>query len=131
MAKYATIADGEVYKIRNLTDEQIAAIPDHKKSVILPVVEEARPAFDSTTHHAPNQSKTIEATRYLIAWSKPVAKTQQEMDDEAEAKKEGTLDSYDELSDSISLRNENRLLALEGKPPVTEAEFRAIKKAML
>ena len=133
MARYAMIVEGEVYRIKELTDEQAAGIPAHKAKNIIPYITVSRPAFDSATHHAPVKQADVitPGTNVSQSWADPVAKTRQEIDNEADAKKENTLDSYDELSDSISLRNENRLLALEGKPRVTEAEFRAIKKAML
>ena len=92
MTKYAHVKDGAVYRIRDLTAEQIADIPAHKAGYILPYIEVARPVYDPATHHAPvRQPDVIGASDVTQVWTAPVAKTQQELDDAATAAQDSAL----------------------------------------
>ena len=81
MTKYAHVKDGAVYRIKDLTAEQIADIPAHKAVYILPYIEVARPVYDPATHHAPvRQPDVIGASDVTQVWDAPVAKTAGEID---------------------------------------------------
>ncbi len=127
MTKYAHIKDGKVWRIKDLTAEQVAKIPDHKKGYILPVVDEPRPAFDPATHHGPVGYQVITATEVTNTWAAPVAKTPDEID----ADKEHMIDRTDQLQFKVLFKHENRIRVLEGKAKITVAQFRTALKAML
>lgn len=128
MTKFAHIKDGAIYRIINLTDDEVAAIPPHKAAYLLPYVEVARPTYDTATHHAPVRlSDDIQPTLVTQAWAGAVAKTQEELDAESEAK----IDRVDMLAFKVLLNHENRARALEGKQAVTANQFRSALKAML
>jgi len=96
MAKYATIVDGAVYRIRDLTPEQVADIPAHKAANILPYTQEDRPAYDSATHHPPVKlDRVISVDSVVDGWAAPVAKTAQEISDEKDAKDTAAVDRID------------------------------------
>jgi len=81
MTKYAQVKDGAVYRVRDLTAEQIADIPAHKAAYILPYIEVARPVYDPATHHAPvRQPDAIGVSDVTQVWDAPVAKTAGEID---------------------------------------------------
>jgi len=87
MARYAHVKDGTVYRIKDLTVEQIAAIPSHKAHYILPYINVAQPAYDPTTHYAPARLPDVIGVNDVTqAWAAPVAKTAQEISDEKLAK---------------------------------------------
>ena len=95
MAKYATIVDGAIYKIQELTPEQIADIPPHKASYILPVISET---VDNSTPDAETVSelttnKEIQADRvYSLRTIRD--KTAQEI----QAEIDGIVDQWDNSS---------------------------------
>ena len=128
MAKYAHIKDGAIYRIIDLTDDEVADIPPHKAVYLLPYIAVARPAFDAATHHAPvRQSDEIKADQVTQAWAAAVAKTAEDLDGE----KERALDRYDRLSFFVNFDQESRLRVLEAKPAITQAQYRAALKARL
>ena len=102
MTKYAHVKDGAVYRIKDLTAEQIADIPAEKATYILPYIEVARPLFDTATHHpSVRQPDAISASNVTQVWTAPVAKTAGELDDEKTSK-----------ATNIARRNEIRLVKL-------------------
>ncbi len=125
--KYAHIKDGAIYRIRDLTAEQVAEIPDHKKGYIIPVIDEPQPAFEPKTHHAPVRNQTITATEVTNGWNAPAAKTLGEID----ADKEAQLPAEDRNQFKVLFRHENRIRKLEGKAAITVKQFRTALKAML
>ena len=128
MTKYAHIKDGAVYRIIDLTDDEIAAIPAHKAAYLLPYVTVARPAYDAATHHPPVRlPDEIQPTLVTQAWAAPVAKTTEGLD----AEKDATINRFDVLGFRVMFNHENRVRALEGKAAITANQFRAALKAML
>ena len=128
MTKYAHIKDGAVYRIVDLTAEQIADIPPHKAAYLLPYIEVARPVFGAATHHAPVRlPDDIQVDQVVQVWAAAVAKTAQELD----ADKDRVLDRYDILTFKVLFNHENRIRALEGQSARTAAQFRAALKALL
>ncbi len=96
--------DGKVFRRYDLTAEQVADIPNHKKGYLLLEVKDPRPNYDPITHHHPIKSEGPDPvdnpTRYLHSWSVPVAKTSQEIADSENAEKENTLNAYDAVDGS-------------------------------
>ena|SRR3990167_7780047 len=128
MTKFAHVKNGVVYRIIDLTDDEVADIPPHKTTYILPYIAVARPAFDPVTHHAPVRlSDVIGQTEVTQAWADPVAKTAEELDGE----KERTLDRYDRLSFLVNFDQESRLRVLEARPAITPTQYRNALKARL
>lgn len=54
-----------------------------------------RPSYNDTTHHAPVSSESIQPTQVLQVWTTPIAKTQQELDDEVTAAQDSALSRTD------------------------------------
>lgn len=128
MTKYAHIKDGSIYRIIDLTDDEVAAIPAHKTAYLLPYIAVARPAYDSATHRAPVRlPDEIQPTLVTQAWADPVAKTAEELN----AEKDAAIDRFDVLAFKVLFDHENRTRALESKAPITQAQFRAALKARL
>ena len=128
MTKYAHIKDGAVYRIFDLTDDEIAAIPAHKAAYLLPYVTVARPAYDAATHHPPVRlPDEIQPTLVTQAWAAPVAKTTEGLD----AEKDATINRFDTLAFKVLFNHENRIRTLAGQAQVTAAQFKSALKAML
>jgi len=128
MTKFAHVKNGVVYRIIDLTDDEVADIPPHKAAYLLPYIAVAQPAFDPVTHHAPvRQPDLIEVTQVSQVWAAAVAKTAEELDGE----KERTLDRYDRLSFLVNFDQESRLRVLEARPAITPTQYRNALKARL
>jgi hypothetical protein len=129
MMRYARIENSAIVEVRSFDREPD---PNPAKGLdwrLYPIVP--RPSFDSATHHAPVESTGIQPTEVVTSWVAPVAKTQGELDAETDAQKENTLDRFDLLNLKVAFNHENRIRALEGEQPVTQARFRTAMKAML
>ncbi len=138
MAKYATIVDGAVYRIRDLTPEQVADIPAHKAANILPYTQEDRPAYDSATHHPPVKlDRVISVDSVVDGWAAPVAKTAQEISDEKDAKDTAAVDridrasSFDKALGMVLFEVVNKVRVLEGDAPITAVQFKSYLKGKL
>ena len=131
MTKYAHVKDGAVFKLFDLTAEEIALIPSHKQSYILPYITVSQPAYDSATHYAPVKLPDIIGSSDVSqAWAKAVAKTAGELD----AEKEAVLDRSSNDPFIQALFDEINALRSVVVPPLdilSEAEFRASAKAKL
>lgn len=97
----------------------------------LPYVNVQRPTYDSTTHHAPVKlTDAITATEVTQAWAAPVAKTQSEIDAEALAQQNSTMDQLDQASSidkalgAAIFELVNDVRVLKGDAPITAAQFK-------
>ena len=85
---------------------------------------------DHATHTREGPVITVEADKVTKVWTVN-AKTEQELDAELAARKENRIPRSSSVEFKAMLDIENRTLALEGKPAVTELEYRETLKAML
>ena len=151
MTKYAHVKDGSVFKLFDLTAEEIALIPSHKQSYILPYITVSAPSFDPDTHHAPVRlSDDIQANQVIQVWAAPVAKTAGEIDAEKTAEATNIALSREAkiikllMTGQFFLINEIRALqsksvidvdqyfaALDGLPTMSDDKFRDRIKSLL
>lgn len=133
MAKYAHVKDGAVLRIKELTAEEIALIPAHKQSYILPYIEVARPGFDSTTHYAPvRQPDDIQASQVVQMWAGAVAKTAGELDAEKDViAGRMDVDPYLRAFALVMLDEINTLRALHSRPARTISQLKDAVKSKL
>lgn len=95
------------------------------------------PTYNPSTHHAPVPIETIQGTRVVESWEDPVAKTQEEIDAELEASKEGQLSKLDVANSADKALAKaifillNDVRALKGQQPVTAQQFRTWLKAQM
>ena len=93
-------------------------------------IETTKPVLDPVTQIM--ESPVITILPYKVTEVFTVrAKTVQEIAAEQDAIKEEALDKFDLVALKIVFNHENRIRALEGKPAVTLAQFRAALKALL
>lgn len=103
-----------------------AEIPEQKKSWWRPVVAIGNDDYDKATHVKTGPVTTIEESRVVDTWTiRP--KTAEEID----AEKDFRISGIDKLQFAIHFDAENRLRALEGKQPITAAQYRNALKARL
>ena len=138
MARYATIRDGEVYRIRDLTPEQVADIPAHKAAFILPYTKEPRPTYDSETHKPPVRlPRVINADSVVDGWAAPVAYTAQELADRKEAADTEAVDrlqvasSVEKALGAVLFEVVNDVRTLKGQGTITVQQFRDYVKGKL
>lgn len=133
MTKYAHVKDGSVLKIIDLTAEEIAAIPAHKASYILPYIAVSAPDFDPATHYAPVRLSDIIGESFVTqTWAAPFAKTAEEID----ADKDMVVDTMDVdpflRAFALAVLDEfNVLRDLHSLPPRTAAQLKATVKSKL
>lgn len=112
--RYARIVDSAIAQIRRF---DMPPDPDPVKGLDwLPYPDVPAPSYDASTHHAPVASDDIQAKVVVRTWSAPVAKTQPELDAEADATKERQLDGAAALKVVFRalLNHENRIRACCG-----------------
>lgn len=126
MARYAHIKDGAIYKYLELTDAEVAEIPPHKQTYIVPVQENSRPPWNPDTHKAPVRTESINPTEVILGWTPPTPLTPQEID----ARKEQKIPNTQQPIFHLLFNQENRIRVLEGLSPYTEAEFREYFKGL-
>lgn len=104
----------------------------------LEVINSPRPDFDDLTHHKPVRLAPVRTdTTATYGWAAPVAKTQQEMDDEAAADMDrefNTLTRNAPVTEALFRgwhRLNNRVRALEGKNAWTLAQTKAYLKGLV
>ena len=135
MAKYATISDGAVYKIRDLTAEQIADIPAHKAAFVLPYFKDPLPAYDNATHHRPVMlDRVIAVDEVRDGWADPVAKTQQEIDVETVATQDEALCECDRDNSLMKAMALVQLDIINGNAPagpLTGAQYKALLRSKM
>ena len=68
------------------------ALDESGNPIWRPYVKEVRPAFDPATHKPPQPQRVIASAQVTDTWTTPVAKTQTELDTEAIADKDATVD---------------------------------------
>lgn len=133
MTKYAHVKDGAVLRIKDLTAEEIAAIPAHKASYILPYITVPQPVHDSVIEYAAiRQSDIITATEVTQAWQTPILKTAGELD----ADKNAIADTMDVdpflRAFALAVLDEFNLLRdLHSLAPRTAAQLKAAVKGKL
>ena len=96
----------------------------------LPIEITDHDVADHATHLKEGPVITVEADKVTKVWTVN-AKTEQELDAELAARKENRIPRSSSVEFKAMLDIENRTLALEGKPAVTELEYRETLKAML
>jgi hypothetical protein len=124
MTEYAIVDDGVIVEYKNLDapPEKLEGKPYRK---VLPV-EVTDPQYDSATQVKEGPTVTVLADKVTRVWTVR-SKAVQELDDEKTAQATG----YNGVAFKIALNHENRLRTLEGKAPVTAAQFRTAIKALL
>ena len=135
MARYVLVEDGtdailqEVdgdKKFRSGTPPDLPQKPF--RWLPLEITKPDRP--DSATHTREGPVITVEADKVTKVWTiRPRPK--KEIDAELAAAKESRIPRSYSIEFKAMLDIENRTLALEGKPAVTELEYRETLKAML
>jgi hypothetical protein len=130
MAKYATIIDGEIYRIRDYTPEQIRDIPKHKRKLIVQYVEVPSPPYDNKTHNPPKKlPDVISDNRVLQAWSVPEKKTLAEINAIKQAEQSRLLDQIDpkrkDIAGVLSLVIFDIINGKAPKGPMTLNQFKA------
>lgn len=109
---------------RRLID--VATIPPNKAAWWRPVVIVGDDAYDPATHVKTGPVTTIEKDRVVDTWTVR-AKTAGEIDGE----KDQAISRIDALQFAVHLDAENRIRVLEGKAPITAAQYRNALKARL
>lgn len=124
--RYALInPEGQIDRTLETPDDQtkIATKPGWRW---VPYPRVDAPAYDPETQALIGPIATVEAKRVVESWTvKPLTA------DEVEARKVQRATGIDKLLFEIAFNHENRLRALEGKQPITRAQFQAAIKALI
>lgn len=124
MPKFALLKNGVFVEVRE-HKRQPENIP-HKNVVWLPFRRTDKPVIDHATEVMTGPTITINATEVVESHDKR-AKTAEELDTE----KVNYVNNTDKLQFLVSFDMENRVRALERKPTITAAQYRAALKARL
>lgn len=138
MHRYAKMNNGSVESFIDLTDEQVAEIPEHKRHLVVPAPITPAPAFDRTTHHAPvRQPDVIHADWVEQVWSDPVPKTQAEIDAEildaqnSQLARMDTPNGFEMALAKALFQMYNEMKALHSEPQITLDQFKDYLKALM
>jgi hypothetical protein len=125
MARFAVYRDGSFVEERDFAEKPVLA---NKPQLKFYAVEVVKPDFNSATQVRTGpvieEDHVAEARRHVWAVRD---KTAEELD----AEKDASINQFDVLAFKVLFDHENRTRALEGKAPVTQAQFRAALKARL
>ena len=113
-----------IIKERRVLD--LALVPLHKQPPWKPVVKNGDDQFDSSIQVKEGPVTTIEATQVTDTWTIR-AKTAAELDSD----KDNQVNAFNSVAFKIAFNHENRIRALEAKPAITAAQFKAAIKALL